>query len=603
LPPLPSPAEKSAGLASISGALQGSYSTQLYGAPGLCDISSMNFLWLALLSNATLHALNRVGVFDAASVCPTEHGCWQSSTLRQHLAAPLLPIGTLYKHHSFAFEPMDSVWIRRVNSPVPSHGWVEVTHCADPDGVPPGDTYTPLWFYVARGSGLWLNVGSTLVVDEEALINAHIASLSVPDVSDEIMRFWQRGENWLARTYGILEVGKIDSVQRVLHHEQDTTLDHHEIALAPSPLLRNEVPFVTALNSTRLRCGSWPQNLRQCSPSDLAIRQLALGCAGRPAGLSKRVAQNLQLLSAAQLSPAAHAAHAQLSPAAPASRDETRPRRIAWFHPPKCGTSFGTTLVHYANRSLAADVGMPLCGADGKLCSGATGDFATGDFFDRFPLNQWFPGVFWEKDGDPGAHRAVTETVLKSFDHAFFGMFRDPSRRVQSEFVYQDLRQNSSVSMAYTIIEYAQHVAGMMTKMLAGQEDGNDCRTPGRECQPHLVPDVHKAIERLSTFRFVGLTDSWEESICLFHLQLGGECLLVEQVNTRETDMQKQPHVHNATLQELLQKVDPYDTSLYNAAVRKFRANAAAAGLTCERCQAISCPCGSLGNLSANHPE
>ena len=35
--------------------------------------------------------------------------------------------------------------------------------------------------------------------------------------------------------------------------------------------------------------------------------------------------------------------------------------RLAWFHPEKTGTSFGTTLIHDANRSLPPHAAMPPC--------------------------------------------------------------------------------------------------------------------------------------------------------------------------------------------------------------------------------------------------
>ena len=231
---------------------------------------------------------------------------------------------------------------------------------------------------------------------------------------------------------------------------------------------------------------------------------------------------------------------------------------------------------------------MPNCGPDGKLCFPRT----TGDFFLRFPLQQWFPGVFWEKGGDPGAHRAVTQEVWLSFPNAFVGMFRDPAMRVQSEYAYQSLRSPTNFSQHWDILEYAQHVAGTVTKSLAGQEDDNHCRSLRvNKCQTHLVPDVHKAVERLPSFRFVGLTDSWAESICLFHLQLGGACLPVEQVNNRAGTQEQD---QNTTLLELLRVADPFDTLLFKAAVHRFWTSAAAVGLTCERCRAISCPCGQL---------
>ena len=278
-------AEWSKGLANISDALQGVYSRRLYGAPGLVDLSSMNFLWADLLPDIALDALNSAGVLDAPSAC--SGNCWHDFQRRQGPPlVTLFSIGTLYTRHSVFSEPMDAVWVNRMNVPVPSHGWVEVTHCSKIDQFKstPGPL-GPTWFYVARGSGLWLNVGSTFVVDEAALMSSHF----VPQVSIAMKSFWKQNGSWLG--HGL---GKIDSVQRVRHHEDYNTLDHHEIALAPSPLLNEGKPLVAALNATWLQCGSWPQSLQRCLPTSPAVMMLERGCAGRPARLSKRVMQHIQ---------------------------------------------------------------------------------------------------------------------------------------------------------------------------------------------------------------------------------------------------------------------------------------------------------------------
>ena len=268
--------------------------------------------------------------------------------------------------------------------------------------------------------------------------------------------------------------------------------------------------------------------------------------------------------------------------------------RIAWFHPPKTGTSFGTSLAHLANASLPPNAAMPYCGRDGWLCKGATGDF----FKQRYPLNVWFKGIFWDKGRDPGEHRAVTDDVLQQFDGALFGMFRDPISRTQSAFSYQNLRFNGSLGRTYNLLQYAQHLRGMVTKMLAGQEDGNDCRVPGRKCNTQVLPDVRKAIARLSAFRFVGLTEFWNESVCLLHLQLGGRCLSVELQNNRKTGATMPDIDHK--MRRALRAADPYDWALYQAAERVFQRNAATVGLSCRACLSIGCPalrlCGADGH-------
>ena len=54
-----------------------------------------------------------------------------------------------------------------------------------------------------------------------------------------------------------------------------------------------------------------------------------------------------------------------------------RPRRdrllIAWLHIPKCGTSFGNTLFHFANRSLPENASMDAVAAEARLAAARRG--------------------------------------------------------------------------------------------------------------------------------------------------------------------------------------------------------------------------------------
>ena len=55
----------------------------------------------------------------------------------------------------------------------------------------------------------------------------------------------------------------------------------------------------------------------------------------------------------------------------------------------------------------------------------------------------------------------------------------------------------------------------------------------GQQCSEQK-PDLEKALQRLQDgFKFVGLTEYWEASVCLFHAMFGGECDAMEFENTR----------------------------------------------------------------------
>ena len=92
--------------------------------------------------------------------------------------------------------------------------------------------------------------------------------------------------------------------------------------------------------------------------------------------------------------------------------------------------------------------------------------------------------------------------------------------------------------------EYAERVRGTMVKMVAGQASGLDCHVASHQlikgmpyknlCDQRYEPDVPLALSRLRHgFSFVGLTEAWALSICLFHAVFGGPCMPVEFSNSR----------------------------------------------------------------------
>jgi len=123
-----------------------SYSIALYGARDRMPMQSLKLLWPTLLTNATLKRLVAAG-----GTCNFGHNRY--------------PLPLFYRLQHLYYEPTGRpLWIRRTNnggvyrwSPAESHSWVEVTHCA----VPNGDV---AWFYFAQGSGVSVNVGRTKVV-------------------------------------------------------------------------------------------------------------------------------------------------------------------------------------------------------------------------------------------------------------------------------------------------------------------------------------------------------------------------------------------------------------------------------------------------------
>ena len=67
------------------------------------------------------------------------------------------------------------------------------------------------------------------------------------------------------------------------------------------------------------------------------------------------------------------------------SKGSGKATAIAWLHIPKCGTSFATTLVHYANASLPAQAEVRVPKETDAMIA----------FLDKFPEDDWFKDLLW----------------------------------------------------------------------------------------------------------------------------------------------------------------------------------------------------------------
>mmetsp|Transcript_5156 Transcript_5156/g.7261 ORF Transcript_5156/g.7261 Transcript_5156/m.7261 type:complete len:307 (-) Transcript_5156:693-1613(-) len=186
-------------------------------------------------------------------------------------------------------------------------------------------------------------------------------------------------------------------------------------------------------------------------------------------------------------------------------------QKIAWVHIPKCGTSFGNVLVHYANPSLPRNASV--------------GDNER-EFQRKYSFEIWFKGTFWEKDQNFGNHFTISDQVYQDYYGHFFCMFRNPVHRAESAYNY--FRSSREPK------EYARRIAGLAVKQIAGQQYGLSCLWEQKfGCKQGIIPNTDLAIERLKAFAFIGITEYWDLSICLFHLLFGGQCLPIEFQNTR----------------------------------------------------------------------
>lgn len=329
-------------------------------------------------------------------------------------------------------------------------------------------------------------------------------------------------------------------------------------------------------------------------------------------------------------------------------------QRIAWFHPPKTGTSFGTLLIHKANKSLPAEARMsdctkspdaPILTPDTYTDPRSTSFYephkclgATDQIYFRYSYDEFFKGVFWGSGGssviddgcvsergrlvggfelccshcktncDFGAHRFVCEADFARFRGSFIGLWREPARLAASNYVraldntnYMPEYDTTDDAFRRGLLDYAAAARGGVTRMLAGAvaaaSDGSSvfplaCGTAAgftSAVAPSAQPLLPLASRRLTTgFAFVGMTDEFPLTACLFHLTFGGLCSEYELENSRETQ-----GASTSELAELLAAAnysDPVDEALYHIAKQRFDSEVRRLNATSTRCAAIACP-------------
>lgn len=251
--------------------------------------------------------------------------------------------------------------------------------------------------------------------------------------------------------------------------------------------------------------------------------------------------------------------------------------RLAWMHIPKAGTSFANTLMTWGCTGLGEQevvdssydrgggmfvpkfisVHRKQCRKVGHLCGG------------HLPIGP-------NKCNDWTAHQGN-----------FVGLFRQPEQRVLSGFNH-NLHDIPNKSL--DLVSYADAVAGCSVRMMNGHKCGDQV--------PVTPKMMSTAMERLKTgFAFVGLTDQWELSVCLFHAMFGGDCHEREFENVRPGANQTGSLYET---EKLGSWTDMYDGPLYAAAETIFRVNAEKFGVnhtSCQRSICSSMPKERLGSL------
>lgn len=244
-------------------------------------------------------------------------------------------------------------------------------------------------------------------------------------------------------------------------------------------------------------------------------------------------------------------------------------REFRWVHFPKAGTSFAMLLYHYACPDIPPDAKFDELSANGM---------AIPEFEKQYPYAEWCKqGMFLEPRA---GHTPIRRTEFAQHPGApFVTMFRDPRKRLFS--AYHNYKHSNGLdpqerarllATVKTIKDFVKFpgIAGCQTKMLLGY----NCAAQ----VPITEEMIQKAIEIVKeSFAFIGDTDDWNKSVCLFHAMFGGKMYATSFQNMRNTAARPGGAGYNKSAAEEAISIedDPADWRIYQAAMEVYWQNRA----------------------------
>lgn len=172
-----------------------------------------------------------------------------------------------------------------------------------------------------------------------------------------------------------------------------------------------------------------------------------------------------------------------------------------------------------------------------------------------------------------GDHFSLENRTVDEIKHVAT-MLRFPPKRLASGYYHLEQFKNPRATLEEEICTVAKdsfHVhtsLGAMVKLVVGVPvtwNAEEQRHSFPNAQPPTTAMVREACTRLQSFGFVGISDYWDASICLFHALNGGQMSDVEFVNVRKGNYQKVPEATKHAFCD-----DYADLQLYRCALAVF---------------------------------
>jgi len=172
-----------------------------------------------------------------------------------------------------------------------------------------------------------------------------------------------------------------------------------------------------------------------------------------------------------------------------------------------------------------------------------------------------------------GDHHAINGEFRQEYQGKGVMLMRQPDQRLISSYEHNQHDWPMGWSPAQSLTQYAQVIQGCTVRMLThnfSDTEGAGASNCG-EMSPLTDDNVEEAKRRLKQFAFVGLTEEWDLSICLFRAKFGGLCYGSDFGDTRLADDRgTKTEGHDTSVLEGFR--DHIDGQLYETAQEIFAA-------------------------------
>ena len=259
--------------------------------------------------------------------------------------------------------------------------------------------------------------------------------------------------------------------------------------------------------------------------------------------------------------------------------------RFSWLHIPKTGSSFINVLLRHACRNVPPKFHLPYVDWYGRTVDRNGNEWQCDSQFSKLPY------LIDPLGNQPMFHLKLFKRVYDRFKGNLVGMLREPKEHFVSLVNHKFHEQVDNI----TIFDFGR---GFQTSYLVGH--GYFVATGNEDVGIQHQALIDLAKKRLDEgFQFLGITNRYEESVCLFHLKFEtGRCdesefLAINTAILRSDEnggVDKDGHVWTPEeLRQLEDYVDPIDGPVYEYAESLFEAELQKFGVTEEKCREIGC--------------